>query len=610
MVLGGITAVLLVLAALAAFSLVTITRDLNEARRLITSAGEALERGEISTAELQLAEAADRLVAANNRLHSSVALELVGWLPLVSNNLDVVEESVGLAMQIALGGRELLAASGPLQAEDGRLEIPLADGAIPLDAVRAAQGELGALAAVLPTADELPDGDLLVPPVREARADLYEEASRRRDQADVLSRGLDVILEMSGGNGSRRYLIAVANTAEMRGSGGMILSYGVLTGSRGDFGLEEFGRIDELALAEAVPRDDIPQVPRDYLDRWEGFDPLLRWRNATLAADFELTAPVLEAMYEQATGDPVDGVIQIDPDGLAAVLEGTGPVIVPELGEVGADNVVDVTLSEAYARFPDIEDRSDVLGDVAEATFQRLVDGDYQSLRPLAEALGRAVEGRHIQVHTPIGSSLSRLRSFGATGTLPQLGDGDVFHLTVQNLSGHKLDYYLDTALTVEGSRPVGTVGRVDARITLTNGAPPGRRDPAYVFVPFDPEQSVGSYRGAVSLYLPRGTSLVELEGEVLDGPVVATEGGRPVVSFTTDVAAGERREIVLSLELPPAPSESPLQLIVPASPRVRPTTFIADIETHAGDLRGELVLDRTWVLHPGRRPDDVRIDD
>ena len=605
LVLVGVAGIVVLLGAIAAFRLVAVAGDLDDARRLVASAGDAIDAGDLTAAEADLATASDLIVEANNRLHSSVALELVGWLPIVSGNVDVVEDSVGLAMQAALGGSELLAASDPLEAPDGRFEIPLAAGAIPVDAVAKVQDELAALAAVLPTADELPAGRFILPAVRDARADLYEEASQRREQADVLSRALDVLVDMSGGNGPRRYLIAVADTGQMRGSGGTIRDYGVLTGRDGRFALEEFGSIEDLELTTPVPEDELPAVPDDYLARWQGFDPLLRWRNANMAADFELVAPVLEAMYEQATGDPVDGVIQIDAQGLAAVLDSIGPVTVAGLGEVTSGDLVERTIDPG-GRDGEAGAGPGTLGAVAEAVFRQLVEGDHQSLRPLADALVRAVTSRHIQVHTPVGTALAQLRSFDATGSLPRLAGGDTFHLTVQNLSGHELDHYLDTDLSLTGRRPAGQRGHIEATVTLANGAPPGQTEPTDVFVPTDPEQPSGSYRAVVSLYAPRGATLVSFDGAVIGGPEVAAEGGRPVVSFTVDIGAGERRSFGLELSLPAASVDSPYVLVAVPAPRVRPTTFRTDIETHAGPVAGEVVLDRSWRFRPRRPPAPV----
>ena len=88
-----------------------------------------------------------------------------------------------------------------------------------------------------------------------------------------------------------------------------------------------------------------------------------------------------------------------------------------------------------------------MLGDVAEAAFRRLVDGDIPSLRTLAaRRWSSAVDGRHLIMHTaPPRGTQDELVAFGADGALPPVDQIDSFHLTVQNLAGNKLDYYLDT---------------------------------------------------------------------------------------------------------------------------------------------------------------------
>ena len=423
--------------------------------------------------------------------------------------------------------------------------------------------------------------------------------------------------ELAGGNGDRNYLLAIANTAEMRGSGGMVLNYGVLNGSGGHPRPHEFGRIDELAFAGPV---DVPLMPVDYLDRWAGFEPLSRWRQANLAGDFRVVAPVLEAMYRSATGRYVDGVLQIDPAGLASLLEGVGPVFVGEIGEVRSDNVVALTLNEAYFQFPGVEERTDVLGDVAEAGFRRLVDGDIPSLRQLATAMVAAVDGRHILVHTKGRGVATELVAFGADGALPPVDEVASFHLTAQNLAGNKLDYYLDTGLRITGALPDADSGSLDAEVVLTNTAPAAETEPAYIFGPgpITTPLRAGVLRSLVTLYMPVGTSLDGASGAVLvQPPVSGTEAGRPYASFTVDVPAGESRSVVLSLRTAPSPPGGQSFVVVP-SPRVRPTTFSAEISTGGERLRGAVALDRRWVFVPGTnrlrsmppRSDDDAADD
>src|SRR5207253_10967895 len=130
---------------------------------------------------------------------------------------------------------------------------------------------------------------------------------------------LSLLAEMAGANGPRTYLIAVANAAEMRGTGGMILSYGVINSANGRFTLTRFGPIDDLFLASPAPVEPVP----DFVKRFSPFNPTLLWRNVNLSADFTRVGPVLAAM-SKAAGIPVDGAIQIDSMGLSSLLRGIG----------------------------------------------------------------------------------------------------------------------------------------------------------------------------------------------------------------------------------------------------------------------------------------------
>ncbi len=598
----------LTLVALGGLAILRLSRsaaDLRDAQDLADSAAVAIQDGRLADARAALDQAQVLVVHTNNDLYSSLELQLIGWVPVARENLDSLRDSVGLAATVINGGRRILDAAIPLESPAGKLEVSLSNGTIPLEAVSEAGREISGLSVQLPAAVPTSAPRFLLPQARELRSAVYEEAAGRRAQLDVLGRGLSLLKELAGGDGPRRYLVAVANTAEMRGSGGMILNYGVLEGRDGVIDLTAFGRIDELALPGPVSPD---LVPADYVARWNGFDPLSRWRQANLAGDFTVVAPVLEAMYTASTSLPVDGVIQIDPAGLSALLDGVGAVTVPELGQVRGDNVVALTLNEAYIRFPGVDQRSDVLGDVAEAAFRRLVDGDIPSLRTLARRLAEAVDGHHLLMHATASGAQAPLTSFGADGAYPPVDAAESMALTVQNLAGNKLDYYLDSDLQLTGQRQAGEVGAIDAKVTLTNTAPVGARDPQYIFGPFPSATSVaaGVERALVTLYLPLGTSVDDVTGDPTVEPVSSgTEAGRPYAAFTVDVPAGGARSVSLSLRLAPRP-RGPYVLDLLPSPRVRPTTVRVKIATEGGDAAGKVELDRHWQFAPRRDPDPV----
>ena len=86
----------------------------------------------------------------------------------------------------------------------------------------------------------------------------------RKSQLTTIGDGIALLRQLSGDGGSKRLLIAVANAAEMRGAGGMILSYGELVGNDGQLDLERFGGIDEIA----PPSPATVGVPEDFLGRF------------------------------------------------------------------------------------------------------------------------------------------------------------------------------------------------------------------------------------------------------------------------------------------------------------------------------------------------------
>lgn len=603
----GLGAVVLVVGLAAGFRLLQAGRHLRAAESLIDDASELIVQGRVAEARAALDEATGRLAGASGALHNKPELDILRPLPVLGTNLRELREIVALASRLSAGGSRILAAAEPLQRADGSIEVSLVDGTLPLEAMRVAQRETELLVRSLPDQDDLDDDPgFLLPPVRTARDRLVEEVARRRTQLETLADGLALADDLAGGQGDRFYLIAVANTAEMRGPGGMVLNYGGLVGRGGTFELTDFGRIDDLYLDEPLDRSFVEDVPGDYLRRWDGFEPLRLWRNATMAGDFTVVAPVLEKLYGAARGIAADGVIQIDPEGLAAILEATGPVQVEDLGEVTAEGLVPLVLHDAYIRYRGIERRSDVLESVARAAFERLVGGSFDSLRPLGRALAEAVQGRHLQLHSLHDQTQERIARLGADGALPPLDGPESVHLTVQNVSANKLDWFVDTELGLSGDARPDTPRRVRAEIRVTNGAPPGEDDPTYIYGPFDETQEVGVYRGVVSLYLPRGTSVLETSGDTpRDPPILQTEDERPVLGYTIDLPAGASHHLVVDLLLPPR-RDRPYELLVAPTPRVRPTLLRTDLDTGDGRLQAAVVLDRPWRLRPERRPEPI----
>ena len=595
-VAAAVALLLLVIGALAGFRLWRIANRLENARAMLDTVEASVRQGNLGQAQERLDDAQAQMLRANGDVHSP-ELGLVAWLPVVTQNMDALRASVEIGLQLVNGGQDILTAARPLADANGRLQVPLSTGAIPVPVVVDVQRQANVLATTLPGRSEQRDSPFLLPTLSRLQDRVFDEAVRRKSQFESVGAGLQLLADMAGANGPRRYLIAVSNAAEMRGTGGMILSYAILTSEDGSFTLDKVGPIDELRLPDNRPA--AITNPPDYFGRFAGLNPNIFWRNANPAADFTAVAPVLEEMFRTATGDVPDGVIQIDSDGLAAVLRGIGPVDVAPLGLVTGDNAVALTLNEAYVQFPERAARQDHLESVARATFEKLFTGAYPSVRPLAAALVESAAGRHILMHSNQRQAQRAVVQLGIDGGLPD-PDVDFAHLTVQNLTGNKLDYYLDTRMSVQGTRPRNEPARVRATIDVTNTAP-ANGVPPYIFGPYDARFQNGQYRGLVSVYLPRGTRLAGSSGDSVIGPVATgSEDGRTTISYGISLQAGQGHTRVLDLVLPSRPAQGYEWVLVP-SPRVRPTSYELDLAVGDDRLRATGELRRTVAAAPRR---------
>jgi hypothetical protein len=351
----------------------------------------------------------------------------------------------------------------------------------------------------------------------------------------------------------------------------MILSYGVLTSHAGKIRLTHFGGIDELTLTH--PETKV-SFPTDFTKTFGTLGPAQEWREVNIMSDFTVDAPVMEAMYTEATGLPVNGVIQVDPAGLGAILAGIGPAQTADLGQVTAANVVPLTLSVAYQLYPNRTQRQDYAGEAAQAAFQKLTSGRFSGLRPLGTALVQiGSRARHLQMYTDDPTDESLIRTLGFDGALPT-PNSDFAQLTIENFGANKLDYYLHSTVHLEGARPSPLGSHVRATIDLVNGTPVGQTSPVEVFGPFLPGGEPGRYTGLVTLYLPAGSYAVgsHSDANVITRPTTGTQNGIATVSYTVSMPAGATSTVVVDLYIPPSPAGS--RFVVVPSPRVIQTKY------------------------------------
>ena len=268
-------------------------------------------------------------------------------------------------------------------------------------------------------------------------------------------------------------------------SSGFIGNWGILTVDHGALALTGFGRTTELN----PPFDQAPHTisgPADYLARYGAYQPERDWRSVTMSPDFPTVAKVAEELAPQSGLGPIDGVIAVDPEGIAALLKLTGPVAVAGRDEpLTAENAAAFLLRGQYEELNN-PTRIDYLDEAGHAVADRLTHGSLPGLRTVGHVLGTAVKQGHIllQANDPTAEHL--FRRLGASGTLVP-STGDYVGLTTQNWSGNKIELFLDRSLRYDVHVDPGTgEERATATITLVNRAPT-TGEPDYLIGASDP---------------------------------------------------------------------------------------------------------------------------
>jgi len=378
-VAAALAVVVVVGAGLGALAVVNARVHLDRGADLVEDGLAAARRGDTEAA-------VDALEAGRRALRRGEASLGAAWakpawlVPGVSQNaraLDtIVSEVRSLAGVAVTSARDADLAS--LRARQGRVDVAaVAAVQEPL------QGVLTELRATQARLDDLTDG-WLAGPVSSRLDDVRTQLADAIPSAELALDATRELPGLLGGDGPRRYLVLITTPVEARARTGFPGNFAEVTFTDGRFEMTRFGRIRDLNTA-VLARDRVPapDVPADFLARYGRFNADRDWRNITMSPDFPTVASIATQLYPLSGGRAVDGVMSVDPVGLAALLSFTGPVTVPGAPEpLTAENAAAFLLRHQYVELEDTPERVDVLESLAQATFDRLTAVDLPARPP------------------------------------------------------------------------------------------------------------------------------------------------------------------------------------------------------------------------------------
>jgi hypothetical protein len=213
---------------------------------------------------------------------------------------------------------------------------------------------------------------------------------------------------------------------------------------------------------------------------------------------------------------------------------------------IGADNAASILFHEQYVALAG-DARENFLGEVIHAVWERATSADLPSPAALAQALGPAVRGRHIQFHSRRGEEEAALGRLGADGAVRHFG-GDHLGLVTDNASQSKIDWFLRRAVDYH-LRYDPPSGSADATVTvrLTNDAP-ASGEPAYVLG--GDVAPPGWSRQIVQLYTPLDLVTATVDGRPPPAGSLRSLGERTNWAHELDVAVPPKSTLTIELHL------------------------------------------------------------
>ncbi|WP_419497931.1 DUF4012 domain-containing protein [Bifidobacterium pullorum] len=548
----GVGILLVVLLGLGAWFGVSALKAKDEVQQAVSVAQnmqDALTQGDMAALATRMDEFADHSSAAYKET-SSVLWTVAAKLPVIGTDISVVRTAVTAMDNIASQAMPALKEAADtlnlnnISISNGTVSVPgLAESAEPLMKADSIIAEANRSVQTAPK----PRIGMVAEAMDQAKEYLGSMADSIHN-VSVFAQVAPKMLAMDGQ--TRTYLILAQTNAELRPSGGMPGSWGLMTVNNGtvdiqefDSGASEMGWFDqpvvELTAEErSLFTDKLGRVPQDV-----NFTP-----------DFPRTGQIAQAMWSAHTGVTVNGVIAIDPVFLQSMLAVTGGVTLPDGNVMDGTNTAQFLLSDVYAQ-QDVSDQDEYFNMAASMAFEHIMQ-NANNPRAFISAISDSIVNGHLLMWSADEDEQTLLEETAISGKLitdaaePQAG------VYFSDVTQSKMDWYLKREVNAEYQKEAANGAKqYTVRIKLTNMVTPEQVDtlPQYVIGDLPEGVSAGQIKTATFVYAPAGGRLVDWtmsDGSEFDG--ITVYEGLTLGTKTITLNPGESYEIVCHVQAAP----------------------------------------------------------
>lgn len=265
--------------------------------------------------------------------------------------------------------------------------------------------------------------------------------------------------DLIGSKSPKRYFVALQNSAQARGTGGMPGTFAVLEINKGKIKILRTGTNTELRSANRIPIE----VPNEFRQIYGEYPA--NWNPSNLSPHFPYAARIWLALWNSQHNEKLDGAIAVDPFVLSSLLKATGNIEVD--GRIlTPENTVDELLSRFYVTYEkDNQRRKNYLAKVA-LTFGKKLEESAPAPMDLMQSLLNPLSENRILIYSSASEIQKILEESAISGSL-NFRNSNNFRAIVLNTSGNKMDYYLKRELKIESISCSPRKSRVTFRLLI-----------------------------------------------------------------------------------------------------------------------------------------------
>ncbi len=398
--------------------------------------------------------------------------------------------------------------------------------------------------------------------------------------------------EMLGFYNSSNYLLLFENNNELRGSGGFIGSFGILTLDKGEiknFFIEDVYRLDN-PYRKAIQEGKTPYIKVPYpMD--PGSTGNWSFRDSNLNPDFEESAKTALSFYQTQRifsnkdkyPEDIKGVFALTTSFFDNVIEILGPVPLPEYNLTlnGRNTLETLSLEvEAGQDKQNNQNPKTILSKVGDFLFKKMEDLTKEEISGLALSTVKNLDQKHIMLYFENEKIQKVSEDFNWSGkmTSPEKNK-DYLMIVNNNFGGGKSSLQIEEL--IKQRIIIRQDGAIEKEITITRN-----HTSDYKFKYYDPWAKkdmwlIGDNNNYIKVYVPEGSKFIKASGfnKTVD---ILSENKRTVYGGWFSVSPKQTKQITINYELPFKINEG-YHLNVQKQPGTLDSYLETSIESRAG---------------------------